>query len=96
MSYKIIDVWMVYDAYDRDIVSRGYFSSKKKAADSIIDKSYSRIQEATIKAILLDNKVYLLGDSIDLDDETALNKEKLIASARRKLTLEELAALKLI
>lgn len=96
VGYTFIQVWEVTisDGY----ITRpfGYYSSLEKAEaflKSQKDNIYMNISDHILDAIQIGEDIWLLGANIDLDGAHQNKREKLIAAAKQKLSLEELAAL---
>lgn len=73
-----------------------YFSTKAQAemwVKSQKDSAYLDIADSTVEVIQVGDKTWLLGKAIDLNHEKERERERLINSAKNKLSLEELAAL---
>lgn len=98
MTTKIFDVWLVYT--DGDDRSYGdpthFFSDGDKAVQFSKGTGWyggdARVNKG--KAIKVGSKVYLIDQEIDLDGVNKKKKEELRAAAIKKLTPEELEALK--
>lgn len=96
MSYQFVKVWVVTsgDGYTSKPVA--YFTTKPQAQmwlQSQKDNIYLSLSAERPEAIQIGNRTWLLGDAIDLDHVEEREREKLVNSAKSKLSPEELAAL---
>lgn len=96
MTHQFIKVYVVRSGDGYTSTPVAYFSSKLQAEmwmKSQKDSSYLDIAKDTVEAIQVGDKTWLLGRAVDLDHKEERERERLINSARDKLSAEELAAL---
>lgn len=96
MHCTFVNVWEVCIGDGYTLRPKAYFLSKDQAEMWIkkqVDCDYFRISDKTVEAIQVGDRTWLLGSVIDLDHAEERERERLINSAKSKLTSEELAAL---
>lgn len=97
MSYKFLKVWSLDSSDGYTTRPIAYFSSVMQAElyhkNKYNGSNHMSVSRSSYDAIQVDDKVYLLGNQIDLDHAEEKKREALINSAKNKLSAEELAAL---
>lgn len=96
MNCNFIKVWEVNtsDGYFSKPVA--HFSSKDQASLWLLsqkDGAYMNISKEPLEGIQVGSKTWLLGKSVDLNHAEESEREKLINSAKKKLSPDELEAL---
>ena len=95
MNCEFIKLYVVSSTDGYTERPEAYFSNILKAKDYLKSKGdvYYSLNKDPISGVQIEDKFYILGEEIDLDGCQETKHKALIASAKQKLTLEELNAL---